>query len=384
MLDEKAYAELEERLAPVDAELRHRYPDEPYVRQPVHTLAVPADLFGPGVLREYGRLVRRTVAEHGPLPFGPEINARVMEKLDREPVEDLRIDFADGYGPRDDAEEDAAARSTANALRSGDRPPFFGLRCKSLAEPTRRRAVRTIDVFLDALGTPPPGFVITVPRVSTAEQVEGLAVLCGRLEAAYGLAADSLRFEIQVETPAALLGTDGTTSVPRLIGVAAGRCVGLLYGIARHRTGLGIVAEPGSVNHPAAEHAKAVLHLAVAGTGIRLSDDASQVLPVGDTAAVQAAWKVHAGQVRRSLQDGFDNGWDLHPAQLPTRFGATFAFFQQAAAAVGDRLDHHLSRPGSAEPATTRALARFLLRGLDCGALEESTLAFDRSILESQ
>src|SRR5262245_39866813 len=151
MLDETAYEELDARLAPVDAELRRRYPGEPYARQPVHTLSVPADLFGPGVLREYGRLVRRSIAEHGPLPFEPEIIARVLDKLDREPVEDLRIDFADGYGVRDDTEEDAAARSTANALRSGDCPPFFGLRCKSLDGPTRRRAVRTIDLFLDSL-----------------------------------------------------------------------------------------------------------------------------------------------------------------------------------------------------------------------------------------
>ena len=65
--------------------------------------------------------------------------------------------------------------------------------------------------------------------------------------------------------------------------------------------------------------------------GIRLSDGPSRVLPVGDTAAVQAAWEVHARLVRRSLDHGFYQGWDLHPAQLPTRFGATYAFFRQAA-----------------------------------------------------
>jgi citrate lyase beta subunit len=383
MLDEKAYAELDVRLAPVDAELRRRYPSEPYARQPVHTLSVPADLFGPGVLREYGRLVRRTVAEHGPLPFEPEIIARVLNKLDREPVEDLRIDFADGYGVRDDAEEDAAARSTANALRSSDCPPFVGLRCKSLAGPTRRRAVRTLDVFLDALGPPPPGFVITLPKVSTAEQVEAMIILCGQLEFAHGLPEGSLRFEVQVETPAAILGADGVATVALLIRAAAGRCVGLHYGAREYSVGVGIAAGFASLDHPAADHARAVLQVAAAGTGIRLSDGSSQVVPAGDTAAVQTAWLVHARLVRRSLERGFYQGWDLHPALLPTRFGATYAFFRQAAPAAADQLGRHLSRPRTAEPATTRALAGFLLRGLDCGALDESSLEFDRSTLEN-
>jgi hypothetical protein len=382
MLDESAYAELDARLAPVDAELRRRYPSEPYVRQPVHTLSVPADLFGLGVLREYGRQVKRIVADSGPLPFEPEITARVLAKLDREPVEDVRIDFAQGYGVRDDAEEDGAARSTGNALRSGDRPPFFGLRCKSLEGPTRRRAVRTIDIFLDALGPPPPGFVITVPNLSTPEQVEGLVILCGQLETAHGLPEDSLRFEIQIDTPTAILGSDGVATVALLIRAAAGRCVGLLHGPQQYSTGAGIATVLGGQEHPATHHAKAVLQTAVAGSGLRLVDGPSRVLPVGDTTAVQAAWEVHAQQVRRSLDHGFDRGWDLHPAQLPTRFGATFAFFREAAPDAADRLSQHLWRPSTADPMTTRALARFLLRGLDCGALDESGLEFDRSTLE--
>jgi citrate lyase beta subunit len=384
MLDETAYAALDARLAPVEAELRRRNSGEPYARQPVHTLSVPADLFGPGVLREYGRLVRRTVAEHGPLPFEPEIITRVLDKLDREPVEDLRIDFADGYGVRDDAEEDAAARSTANALRSGDCPPFFGLRCKGLEGPTRRRAVRTLDLFLGALGPPPPGFVITLPRVSMAEQVEAMAILCGQLEVAHGLPQDSLRFEVQVETPTVILGADGVAPAARLIRASEGRCVGLLCGTPEYSTGVGIAAEFGSLDHPASDHAKAVLQVAVAGTGVRISDGPLPVLPVGDTAAVQSAWEVHARFVRRSLERGFHQGWDLHPALLPTRFGATYAFFRQAAPTAADRLGRHLSRPGTAEPATTRALARLLLRGLDCGALDESSIEFDRSTLENQ
>jgi citrate lyase beta subunit len=385
MLGEEVYEELDARLAPVDDELRRRYPGESFTRQPVHTLYLPADLFGPGVLREYGRLVRRTVAEHGPLPFDEEITSRVMSKLEREPVEDLRIDFEDGYGVRDDAEEDAAAKSAANALRSGDRPAFVGLRIKCLEGPTRRRAIRTLDVFLDALGEPPPGFVVTLPKVSAAAQVEAMVVLCGRLEEAYGLPDGSLRFEVQIETPPAILGADGTATVARLIRAAQGRCTGLHYGTYDYSAAVGIAAEYQSLEHPAADHAKAVLQVAAAGTGVRLSDGSTNVLPVGDTEQVQAAWALHARLVRRSLERGFYQGWDLHPAQLPTRFGATYQFFREGAPAALERLDRYLSRRSAGfldEPATARAMARFLLRGLDCGALDVEEVEFERSTLE--
>ena len=386
MLDEEVYADLDARLDPVDADLKRRYPGDRHTRQPVHTLYVPADLFGPGVLREYGRLVLSTVAEHGPLPFEAEVTERVLAKLAREPVEDLRIDFEDGYGVREDAEEDAAARSTAVALQ-GTHPAFFGLRCKSLEGLTRRRAIRTIDVFLEALGPPPPGFVITLPKVSAPEQVAAMVVLCGRLEQAHGLAEGTLRFEVQIETPPAVLGADGTATVTKLISAAGGRLTGLHYGTYDYSASVGIAAEYQSLDHPAADHAKAVLQVAAAGTGVRLSDGSTNVLPVGDTASVRAAWELHARLVRRSLERGFYQGWDLHPAQLPTRYGATYTFFREAAPAAVDRLGRYLSRRSAGildEPATARAMARFLLRGLDCGALDESEVEFERSILESQ
>jgi citrate lyase beta subunit len=387
MLGEEAYAEMDDRLAPVDEDLRRHYPGDPQTRQPVHTLYVPADLFGPGVLREYGRLVRRTVAEHGPLPFDDDVVRLVMEKLAREPVEDLRIDFEDGFGIRDDTEEDAAAKSTANAVRAGERPAFVGLRCKSLEGPTRRRAIRTLDVFLDALGPPPPGFVITLPKVSSAAQVEAMVVLCERLEAAHGLEHASLRFEVQIETPQAILGPDGTATVAHIIRAARGRCTGLHYGTYDYSAAVGIAAEYQSLDHPAADHAKAVLQVAAAGTGVRLSDGSTNVLPVGDSASVRAAWALHARLVRRSLERGFYQGWDLHPAQLPTRFGATYTFFRESAPAAVARLELYLDRRLAGfldEPATARAMARFLLRGLDCGALDPDEVPFDRPTLEAQ
>ena len=387
MLTEEVYAELDSRLAGVDARLRHRYPGESRARQPVHTVYVPADRFSSGLSEAYGREALAALDRHGPLPFGADIVERVVAKLGRDPVEDLRIDFEDGYGLRDDAQEDAAARAAATALREGGGLTFVGLRCKSLEASTRRRAIRTLDVFLDALGEPPDGFVVTLPKVSAVEQVEAMCVLCERLERSYGLAAGRLGFEIQIETPPAVLGADGVATVARMIQAARGRCAGLHYGTYDYSAALGIAAQFQSMEHPVADFAKAVMQVAAAGTGVRLSDGSTNILPVGDTASVRAAWDLHARLVRRSLERGFYQGWDLHPAQLPTRFAATYAFYRAAAPAAVDRLSRYLEQRSAGildEPATARALARFLLRGMDCGALDESEVVFDRILLEGQ
>jgi hypothetical protein len=110
------------------------------------------------------------------------------------------------------------------------------------------------------------------------------------------------------------------------------------------------------------------------------------VTPVGSTSDVRAAWDLHARLVRRSLERGFYQGWDLNVAQLPTRFGATYTFYREAARGASERLGRYLSRRSSGildEPATARAMAGFLLRGLDCGALDSDEIHFDRSTLES-
>ena len=119
------------------------------------------------------------------------------------------------------------------------------------------------------------------------------------------------------------------------------------------------------------------MQLAVAGTGVHLSDGSTNVLPLGDPDQVRAAWLLHAGLVRRALQRGFYQGWDLHPGQLPTRFLATFAFYREGFPRAARRLADYVSNTGSGildEPATARALARYLHRGYACGAVEESEL----------
>lgn len=378
---------LDALLADDDAERARRYPGPSSQRQPVHTAYVPADRFSAGTPRQWGEAAVRALDEHGPVPgFDDSEDAKVRDKLAREPIEDLRIDFEDGYGIRPDEVEDAAAVLAATALAEllgagaeppFTAPPFTGLRMKSLEPAVRRRGLGTLTLFLDTLlelTALPTGFRITLPKVSSVCQVQAMVECCAALESRLGLADGQLRFEIQIETPQAILGPDGVALVAPMISAAAGRCAGLHYGTYDYSASLGIAAAFQSMAHPAADHAKAVLQVAAAETGIPVSDGSTNVLPVGDTAAVRQAWQSHAGLVRRSLERGFYQGWDLHPAQLASRYAATFRFFTDGQAAARARLAAYSARRETGiadEPATVRALTDYLARGVACGALAE-------------
>ncbi len=307
---------------------------------------------------------------------------RVRAKLRREPVEDLRIDFEDGYGTRSDEQEDGDVRRAAAGLRAaldaGTAAPFTGIRFKGFEAPTRSRGLRTLTLFLAGLvedGPLPETFVVTLPKVTAVEQVEALVHVAARLEGELGLDDGALRFEIQVETPQSILGPDGSALVARMVHASGGRCTGLHYGTYDYSAFCGIAAAHQSLEHPVADHAKAVMQAAAAGTGVRLSDGSTNVLPVGTPDEVAAAWANHLRLVRRSLARGYYQGWDLHPAQLPTRFAATFGFYRDGLASAAGRLRTYVERRDSGvldEPATARALADFLLRGIDCGALSQT------------
>jgi citrate lyase beta subunit len=391
-------------LAAVDAALGDddalraaRYPGDDLSRQPVHTVYVPADRVHAGVAGAWGAEALAALDRHAVDAKGwaqavgrdpddvAQVWDRIRAKLAAEPIEDLRVDLEDGYGSRADADEDAdaaaAGAAIAEAATAGVLPPFCGVRFKSLEAPTRRRGLRTLDIVIGAIldaGELPPGWVQTLPKATSARQVEAMVVACARLEEAHGLPAGRLRFEIQVEMPQAVVGPDGAAAVATMIEAADGRCTGLHFGTYDYTAALGIAGGYQAMDHPAADHAKLVLQAAAAGTGVRVSDGSTNVVPVGATDAVRAAWALHARLVTRSLERGFYQGWDLHPAQLPTRFLSTYLFFRRDLPEIAARLGVFL-RGGEAgvldEPATAQAIAAFLLRGVRCGAVDESEVA---------
>jgi hypothetical protein len=388
--------ELDARLADADAALAAAYPGDRGRRQPVHTVYVPADRYDSGTVRGWGDEAKLALAAHGrsvmelaeALDLRPsvavEVYERIRRKLDAEPVEDLRIDSEDGYGFRPDEDEDAAAIAAAQALAAsiaaGQAAPFHGIRVKSFEAPTRRRGVRTLQLFVGTLVESvglTDGFVVTLPKVTSVEQVEAFVFALGRVEEFCSLEPDTLHFEIQVETPQAILAADGAALVARMVHVGGGRVTGLHYGTYDYSASLGVAAEYQSLEHPVADHAKAVMQVAAAGTGVFVSDGSTNVLPVGDREAVRAAWRLHARLVRRSLERGIYQGWDMHPAQLPSRYVATYSFFREGLPSASARLSAYVHGGQSGfldEPATAAAMAGFLLRGLECGAIDAAEL----------
>jgi len=387
------------RLDRAVAEVARHHPGDTGARRPVHVVYGGAHLFRSGVARKLGDLALRALDEHAPdaavfgEAFGIEdaalagsVRERVAEKLRAEPVEDFRIDFEDGYGVRPAAEEDghalAAAREVAAGMNAGTLPPFLGIRIKPLSHETRERAVRTLDLFLTALGGRiPRGFRVTLPKVTTPEEPAVLAGLCDELERRTDLPAGSLKIEILVETPSAYLNSRGEVPLLALAEAAQGRCVAAHFGIYDFTSGLGISGERQNLLHPACDFARIMMQVAYAGTGIALSDSITNVFPIptspGDSVTVHRAWRSHYGHVRHALDLGFYQGWDLHPAQLVARFAAVYAFFLEGIDAATERLRNFISQAAQAtrigevfdDAATGQGLLNYFVRALDCGAL---------------
>lgn len=400
-----------------EAHARH-YPGDAEVRQPVHTVYVPADRFSDTLVADYGAEARRlldtyaadgaslaaavgadpatqagpraagdagTSGGSGDVPLADQVRERVADKLVREPVEDLRLDFEDGYGARDDAVEDAdierAVGSAASAWADGTLPPFFGLRIKSYADGLYHRSIRTLDLFLtlllDHCGRLPEGFVVTLPKVTMPEHVAAFVELLGRLEETLGLPEGTLRFEIQVETTESIVNHRGEIGLRRMVREAGHRLCGAHFGVFDYTTACGLPAEEQRLTHPACDFARHAMQVAVAGTGVRLSDGSTNVVPAAeDTTSVHAAWRTLADQVRHSLQHGYYQGWDMHPSHLPARFAVVYAFHISRLPSLSSRLRAWNERSGGEglveEPATVRAMLGQLQRAVDCGAVSET------------
>ena len=369
-------------------------------RQPVHVVYGGAHLFRADICRKLGGLAQRAMAEYAPDPatfalalgvpraLAETVYERVGEKLRREPVEDYRVDFEDGYGIRPDEEEDAAvdaaAAETAAALDAGTLPPFFGIRIKPLNQEWRSRGIRTLKRFLDVLlsrtgGRVPPNFVVTLAKITQPRQVSELAEV---LEPFSGV-----RIEAMIETPQSVL------RIPELIESARGRLAAAHFGAYDYTALLGITAAHQSLLHPACDFARSLMQLHFTGTGIWLADGGTTVLPVAphrgpslsppqqadNRAAVHHAWKLHYEGVSHSLVNGFYQGWDLHPAQLPARFAAVYAFFLDGLEAQSQRLRNFITQAAQAtqsggvfdDAATGQGLLNYFLRAINCGAIPE-------------
>ena len=168
---------LQRELTQAQADFTRRFPGDSGARQPVSVLYGGAHLFKSDTPQKLGALALKALHDFAPVPqafheaFGfsaplaERVHARVVAKLSAEPLEDLRVDFEDGYGHRSDDEEDAHARAVGEAFAKAQLPPFSGVRVKPMSAELGVRAVRTLELFLAPLSQVPSGFVVTLHKV---------------------------------------------------------------------------------------------------------------------------------------------------------------------------------------------------------------------------
>lgn len=360
-------------LADVDARLAADYPGG-VPPQPAHTCYVPADRLRTGEAGLWGHEALELLDAHAADPdaldaalgvrLATGTYADVLRILRERPVADLRVDVEDGYGYRSDEEEDAAVRAAVLAI-AADPPPSYGIRVKPFEGVAARRALRSLDLWVSgctAAGIRPG--IVTLPKIQDPTQVAVALAAAEALESRLGTGRMAL--EIQVETAAAVVDSRGRVSVPALIEAGGGRVTGLHFGTYDFTAALGLSPQEQALDAPPADAAKDLLQLAAAARGVAVSDGSSNLLPVGDRATVQAAWREHSRLVERALRRGLWQGWDLHPGQLVSRWATVVSFLRTRLPEAHDRLAG--VRPDVAdEPATVVMLRALLARAEELG-----------------
>jgi citrate lyase beta subunit len=404
-------------LAAANQSFARRYPLPAARRQPLHTVYGGAHLFKASSSKRLGELAERAFRAYADNPatlsglfdldaqLAENVHHLLSQKLKREAVEDFRIDFEDGYGHRSDEEEDGhaafCASEMAAAWRRQELPPFSGVRIKGFSEELRFRAVRTLDIFVTTLleetsGSLPDNFVVTLPKVTHPAQVHALSKLLSTIESQQGMSSRLLQMELMVETPQALIDAQGNVALASLVDAADGRCRGVHFGAYDYTSALEISANKQSIDHDTCRFARHIMQVALSGTGVWLSDGATNVLPIPphrqartseelaeNSQAVHNAWRLSFHHITASLQQGFYQGWDLHPHQIPVRYAANYAFFLSGLDTAAMRLRAFMEKAAQAslvqdmfdDAATGQGLLNFFLRALNCGAIGEDDLA---------
>ncbi|MGZ8516718.1 MAG: DUF6986 family protein [Chitinophagaceae bacterium] len=430
-----------------DANLKFQqtYPGDKPDRQPVHTVYGGANLFKSDTCIKMGGIALKNLQTYAPnfvaladvlqlqgfldLPSSDKKIDKLVRKLDRmnekdrradpawlswsiynkitkklktEPVEDFRIDFEDGFGNRPDEEEDATAVTAASELAKGMKnktiSPFIGIRIKPFTEDLKSRGVRTLDIFLTTLlektkGKLPGNFVVMLPKVTIPEQVITLVRLFELIENKNKLAPGTLKMETMVEATQIIMDEEGRNPLMRIIRASEGRCIAAHFGTYDYTASCGITARYQTMAHPVCDFAHHMTKVALGGTGIFLSDGATNVIPVAphrgeklskekgkeNIAAVHNAWRIGYSHTMHSLINGFYQGWDLNPAQLPMRYAATYNFFLSSYDDAVFRLKTFVERSAIStltgdifdDAATGQGLLNFFLKALNCGAITE-------------
>ncbi len=404
------------KLKEANTSFQQIYPGDRSERQPVHTLYGGANLFKYDAASALGKRALEIFETYAPdqkifgsvfgmdttSGFSDKVYQKVIAKLRSEAIEDFRIDFEDGYGNRSNAEEDETAFTTALEVAKGMKektlPPFIGIRIKPFTEEMKERGLRTLDIFVSTLvketgGKLPDNFIVMLPKVTIPEQPATLASFFDILETELKIKKGILKMEMMVETTQAIMAIDGTNPLSKFIKAGNGRCIAMHFGTYDYTASCSITAKYQEMDHPVCDFAHHMTKVALAHTGIWLSDGATNTMPIGphrgenlteeqlkeNMDTVHRAWKKGYDHIRHSLWNGFYQGWDLNPAQFPMRYAAVYAFFLESYDDAVERLKTFVEKAARAtligdvfdDAATGQGLLNYFLRALNSGAITE-------------
>lgn len=324
------------------------------------------------------------------------VRRRTIDRLTNAPVDDVRVDFEDGYGVHPDAEEDAVGRQVgADFVRiaASSAAPGLGVRLKPLGMETRARSVRTLEVLLRSIaseaqrtGAAPASLTVCIAKVALPEHAGLAATTLATLERSLGLPDGFATIEPMLEHPQAIMGRDGRVIVRDIVDAGAGRVRAVQFGVYDYTASLGVPSSHQHLRHPACDLARGLVQMSLADTGVRLVDGSTALLPLapdgatadGARAAVHAGWRRHADDVRHSLAHGWYQGCDLHPTQLASRWAAVLEFYLAGLDASAARLSRFLAKAEQAtvvgaqfdDAATVQGLLHYFARAVAAGAVD--------------
>ena len=404
--------ELANRAASADA--LHASPKHPF-HQPVHVMYGGAHLFTEKTFEKIALMAREAFKFAAPdasalnmrcgelwnEKFSLELFKRVESKIFSVPLEDYRIDFEDGYGVRSDEEEDAHAVAVASILleaaASDYAPKNIGIRIKPLSTSGMRRSLKTLALFVESFSqalklqtSGPKHLIVTLPKVTNAEQVATLVEILDGYEKDFHLGNGFFSIELIIESPEAFLGRDGTIPLASFMHAAAGRCRSLHFGVYDFTSSLGIGSAGQSIDHLACDFARMWIQVVAAVIpNVVVSDGIISRLPLlpkevnaSSRAHFDSAWKYNYDQMMRSLSNGYYQGWDLHPCQLPIRHIANTVFVLREFDGAVKRLKTFVERSSQAshvagmfdDRASVLGLLNFFDRAISSGVIDKSEL----------
>jgi hypothetical protein len=311
-----------------------------------------------------------------------EVHKRTLVALGRGAIQDYRIDFEDGLGPKSPEDEVTLAKSAAHALCTEEHRQSYagkiGIRTRAMSQ--KDQVLRVLSAFAEGAEEAwasrnvglPETLALTLPKVTRAAEISEFIAAADVLRGKPWSPA-RLGFELMVEHPAALKNG----ALDSWVRTFREQVTSVHLGAYDLTAELGVFGPAQTLAHPYCEDARIKMQYACIGTNVCVSDGATNQLPLASPEQVEHGYKLHSEGIVHALSLGILQGWDLHPAQVAVRVATLMAYYRRHAKDCETRLQNFQTKAREAtrvgatfdDEATGRTLEQFLERGRVLGAI---------------